>query len=816
MKYHFFLFFLLGNFICLPMFAQRNKQLINFEWKYCVGDMSDAYKIGYDDSNWKFVNLPHDASIAGPFVKDSLNSNERNGYLPRQKGWYRKVLNLNKDINNKKVFLEFEGIYRDARIYVNELEVAHLLNGYESYLVDITEVVHIGDNQIAVKYDNTYKQSSRWYNGEGIYRDVWLITTDKIHVDYNGTYIHTPFVTSEIASVQVQTEICNETNVETDVTVISEIYSPAGNKVCKITDVAPIFPGETYVFNQCEKILTPILWDIESPNLYRIITYVKTGDEVRDCYHSTFGIRTIEFDRDKGLLLNGRKVLVKGVNMHHDLGPLGAAAFSRGYERRLSGFKKLGCNAIRLSHNPHSKYVLDWCDKNGVLVFDEAFDKWSNQYFGKENKFRDYWKASLTSFIKRDRNHPSVFVWSVGNEVAQQKNGEDNFGADLLKEMVDYVRALEPSRKVTAGLFPARRYGTLKEKKNFFREGPPEMEFYSDVVSVNYREEFWPLDKAKYPQLIFMLSEAQVSNLGNEWFNFDHDSSIGLFYWGGTDYIGESFGWPAKGWVNGIIYWTDEWKPFSYYIQSLYDDKPRVHLAVVEEKNETTQYWNEVNLKFQPMFSHWNWNGKDTVTISSFSNCQVVELYLNGKLLGKKQIPEVYYTKKIKGYAAEEFNFDSPIETGPELHKQLEWKVPYEPGTIEAVGYVDGQKVAYHKMVTAGKPYRIVLETDKNTIQADGMDLAYITAKIVDRSGTIVPDAMHAITFKVDGSGDNIAVGSANMTSDESFVSNRRYAFEGKALLIVRSRRQQGNIRISAVSPGLKSAKMEIFSREIH
>lgn len=792
--------------------AERESRPINFDWKHCFGDIPEAYLPGFDDRDWNDVNLPHDASISGPFCRDSLNSDRKNGFLPRRKGWYRKHIELPADKENRRIFLEIEGIYRDAHVYVNGQEKDHILNGYESHLIDITDAVKSGDNLIAISYDNTDKESSRWYNGEGLYREVNLLTTDPIHVAYNGTYVGTPQVSEELAEVDVQTEVTNDSAEETDVTVVSEIIDPAGTVVLTMTDVAPVSPAKTYTFRQPGRIEAPKLWEIGSPRLYTLVTTLMAGGEIRDRYETTFGLRDIDFDREKGLLLNGKKVLVKGVNMHHDLGPLGAAAFQRGFERRLEGFKKLGCNAVRLSHNPHSRHVLDWCDRNGILVFDEAFDKWQGQYFGKENDFNDHWKESLTWLVKRDRNHPSVFIWSVGNEVTQQRKAKENYGVDMMEEMRAHVHALDPGRKVTVALAPARQRGVTKNKSEFYRSGPPELEFCSDVVSVNYREEFWPLDRAAYPQLIFMLSEAQVGNLGGEWFNFDHDKSVGLFYWGGTDYIGESFGWPAKGWVNGIIYSTDEWKPFSHYIRSLYSEEPMVHIAVMDRSEETAKYWNDVDLRFQPMSSHWNWAGRDSVTVSTFSNCREVELRLNGRSLGRKMIPEVYITKDVKGYSAEEFDPGHPIETGPEIHKDLEWTIPFELGVIEAIGYVDGEEVASHRMETAGVPYGIKLEADRDTVRADGMDLVYVTASVVDSRDITVPSAAHEISFEVTGAGENIAVGSADMLSDESFVSDRRKAFEGRVLLVVRSGRQPGRIKVSAKSRDLKSSKLEIES----
>ncbi|MDW7692940.1 glycoside hydrolase family 2 TIM barrel-domain containing protein [Flammeovirgaceae bacterium SG7u.111] len=794
--------------------AQRQTKLINFDWKYARGEFSAAETSDFDDTSWQTVHLPHDASIAGPFMEDSLNSDRKNGFLPRQKGWYRKSLALGNEIKGKKVFLEFEGIYRDAKIFVNGKELAHQLNGFEAFLVDITKAAKEGENLIAVSYDNTDMESSRWYNGEGIYRDVNLLITSPVRVGYHGTFVSTPVVKKEMASALIQTEFINGEAEGVEVTLTSEVLDPKGKSKGKVFDIIPVAVGEVYTAKQTLEISNPELWDLENPALYKVMTTVAIDGKEVDTYETTFGIRTVEFDRNKGFLLNGEKVFVKGVNIHHDLGPLGAAAFERGFERRLEGLKKLGCNGIRLSHNPHDTFILDWCDRNGMLVFDEAFDKWGDQFFGQGNSFDDHWASSLEAFIKRDRNHPSVFIWSVANETRQQRSPKAGFGVPMLKEMVSFVHNLDPYRKVTCALHPSRKSGAYRTE-NYYREGPPEMEFYMDVVSTNYREEFWPVDKANYPQLTFILSEAQAGNLGGEWFNINHHTSVGIFYWGGTDYIGESFGWPAKGWANGIIDWNDHWKSFSYYIQSLFSEEPMVHITAYDEGSATSKLWNEVKLRYQPMYSHWNWQGKDSVKLLTFSNCEEVELFVNGKSVGVKQIPKQYYTKDITAHSAEEYDPENPPLLGPKMHDKLEWTIPYTAGTIKAEAKVGGKVVGSHELKTAGKPHHILLEADREKIKANGLDLSYITVKVVDKNGLIIPNASNNISFKVTGKGTNAGVGNADIASSEPFVSDERKVFQGKALLVVRSQRTAGTITITATTKGLKSAMLKITSEEI-
>ena len=805
---------LISLIILSPIFLwgqSRKDSLLNFDWKFLQKPVEGAELFSFDDDAWEVVQLPHDASIYGPFVNDSLNSDRKNGFRPRLKGWYRKAFTMNRIAEDDRYFLEFEGIYRDAKVFLNEQEVAHQLNGYEEFEVEITDLMKEDKNLIAVYYDNTDKESSRWYNGEGIYRDVWLKKRANTYVTKDGIYITTPQIRQDLAIANIKSEVRNDTDSTHEITLESSIFDSNGQLINQLKSVVPLNGGELYTFDQNLEVPDPQLWSVATPTLYWVESILKRKDKIIDKVTTNFGIRTIKFDSNTGLSVNGEKVLLKGVNIHHDLGPLGAAAFERGFERRLEGLKKLGCNAIRLAHNPHDKFILDWCDQNGMLVFDEAFDKWAPQFFGEGNEFEDHWKSSLEAFVKRDRNHPSVILWSVGNETKQQRDPSANFGIDMMKEMAEFVHKLEPFRSVTCGLHPSRARGSYRTE-NYYREGPPEMEFYMDVVSTNYREEFWPVDRKNYPQLTFILSEAQVGNLGNEWFNFNHDYGVGLFYWGGTDYIGESFGWPAKGWPNGIIDWNDHWKPFSYYIQSLYSEEPMVRIAAYDKSDETTKYWNEVNLRFQPMFSHWNWQGKDSVKILTMTNTQEVELMINGKSMGVKKVPDVYYSKDIKAYTADEYDPDNPINVGPEIHKELEWNVPYEEGEIVAIARNDGKVVAEHKLKTADEAYRIVLKPDRKKINADGLDLSYITVEVVDENGLIVPDANHEVKFTVTGKGTNAGVGNADVISHEPFQSNQRKVFQGKALLIVRSSRNAGSIKIKAEAKGIKGDKIQIIS----
>jgi beta-galactosidase len=755
----------------------RKDSLINFNWKFTKGDFPNAKEVTFDDKKWETVQLPHDASIYGAFYGE--NSSKENGFRPRHIGWYRKTFTPTFDLKYKKVFIEFEGVYRDAEVWVNGKYLGKNRNGYVGFTYDITSHLIAGkENVIAVRYDNTYV-SSRWYSGEGIYRNVRLHVTNPVYVAESGTYITTPFVTDEKANISFETEVINASYSANLITLKTEVFTPEGKLAKTVVSTVPVKAGETYIFKQFTSIEKPQRWDIEHPNRYMAKSSVVINGNVSDIYNTTFGIRTVEFDTEKGFLLNGRKVFLKGVNLHHDLGPLGAAFYEKGMKRRLLGLKEMGVNAIRLAHNPHAKAVLDMCDEMGILVYDECFDKWDTptwNHYGKDTKFDDYWRNDLAWFLKRDRNHPSVFIWSVGNEVFDTGTFHlmDSYFVPMLKNMVEFVHQHEPSRFATCGLFPHRS-----------NREPVPMAFHMDIMSSNYLAVLYAEDHKKYPQLVFIESEISTRNGGTEFYKYDHSYTCGQFYWGGTDYIGESVKEKIKGW-NGLIDWCDFWKPQSYMIQSMYSDKPMVKIAVAEGLKDTLR-WNNVSMNSLELANSWNWNQKQYINLLTFTNCDEVELLLNGKTLG---------VKKMKDY----------------IENRIPWNLSYEAGTLKAIARKNGQIVAVDELKTAGKPTRIILSVDTPTIVANGMDLAYVTATVVDAKGVIVPDANNDIQFSVEGVGTLAGVGNGDLYSDELFVANNRKAYKGKCLLIVRSGLTAGTVKIKATAKTLSSASVTIQS----
>jgi len=784
--------------------SPRQTELMNFDWKFLNGDANSAFTEWFDDKKWETVQLPHDASIGGNF--SNKESTKENGWLLYGKGWYRKYFDVPIEANGKKVFISFDGVYRAAEVWCNGVYLGKQLNGYIGFQYDITKEIKFGKkNVIAVKYDNTVKETSRWYTGEGIYRDVWLTITDKLLIPQYGTYITTPVINKDKALAKVETNIINEYNERKTCRLVTEIIAPDGKKVIESTSVVPVNSGENYLCRQEIEIPSPLIWSFESPNIYKAVSKVYADDNQLDEYETTFGIREISLTPDKGLLINGGKVIAKGGNMHHDLGCLGSAALAKGYERKLALLKKMGCNSIRLSHNPHAPVLLEVADRMGFLVFAEAYDKWTSQYYGGQESFEANWKNDLAAFIKRDRNHPSVYIWSMGNETYNQMGLHDpkfetpddasDYGIGLYQRMVEFTHSLDPSRKVTVGLYPAREkfvkeWEHLNDYDSFTNSFPAEMAFYGDVVSCNYTENMFRFDHEKFPQLMFIASETGT-NLNREhtkisWLEFEKYYVIGHYFWSATDYLGESV-WPTKVWGRSFLDISDEMTPIGYYYQSFYDDHPMLHIMVYDEDGARKKWFDKTitkNWDWYPMSDHWNWKSQ-TVKVGTFTNAEEVELFLNSKSLGIKKL--------------------SDCDQG-----KMDWDVPFKSGEIKAVARNKGVIVAEHMLKTAGKPTEIALEPDVKTLKANGLDLAYIKVRLIDKNGLTVPNADRIVNFSVEGDGYFSGTANGDIFSNEKWVGNERSTYMGKCIIVLRSSRNKGEIAIKANAEGLPEKTLRI------
>lgn len=785
-------------FVHLHTGAQTRSVIdFNKDWKFLPGDDSIAKQKVFDDSRWRRLSLPHDWSIEGEFAKENPATTQ-GGALPTGIGWYRKTFVLPVAAKNKNLRIEFDAVYRNSEVWINGNYLGKRPYGYSSFSYDLTKYIKPSPakNTIAVKVDNSQQPNSRWYSGSGIYRNVRLVATGKIAIEKWGTFITTPTINDKEAVVNIKSNIINNSEGDEIINIFTDIHDAAGKLV--VSSKSPIGrkinrPGQTY--EDEVKIHNPKLWSVDKPYLYKAVTKIFIKGKVADEYVTTFGIRSFYFDKDKGFFLNKQSLKIKGVCLHHDLGALGAAVNTRAIERQLEILKAMGCNAIRTAHNPPAPELLELCDKMGFLVMVEAFDMWKK----KKNKFDYYsdfekWhKEDLLDMVLRDRNHPSVFMWSIGNEIREQF---DSTGITITRELVDIVKKADNSRPVTAGL------SEWNPEKNFiYKSG------VLDIVGLNYHHEVYEDFKKNYPGQIFLGAEnmsafatrghydmpsdssyfwpakspQKIVENGNTDYTVSaydqvsaywgsthektwniikkHDFMSGLFVWSGFDFLGEPipYPWPARSSYYGIIDLAGFPKDVYYMYQSEWTTKPVLHV-----------------------FPHWNWQPGKTVDVwAYYNNADEVELFLNGRSLGIKK------------------------KNDDELH--VMWRIPFQAGTLKAVSRKNGKTVLIKEIKTAGKPARIELKADRKIIKADGKDLSFITVRVLDKNGNMVPDANDVIKFSIRGTGIIAATDNGYQADLTSFKSKERKCWKGMALVIIQSSGKKGNITLTATGNGLQT-----------
>jgi beta-galactosidase len=762
--------------------SPRQRQSLDLGWRFVAGDPVGAEHKEFDDGGWQAVDLPHDWSVAGPFLEDS-KSGRAGGYAPLGVGWYRRSFVVPEKLAGKSVFIEFEGVFAVADVWLNGEKVGHNDFGYLGFPCDLTHaLVPGGTNLVAVRVENL-KPISRWYKGSGIYRHVWLEFMEPLHVVHWGSYVTTPSVTAANASVNLRLAATNQLRANASCVIRTRIADPGGKVVAEASVTTNISAGAGFTCFQEFAIGRVQLWSPGNPCLYRALSRIESEGRWVDEYETPFGIRNARFDPNDGFWLNGVKTVLKGVCIHHDNGALGAAAFDRAMERRLQILKGMGCNAVRLSHNPHAPAMLDLCDGLGLLVIDEAFDKWAG--FTPEG---DGWRENLLRFIARDRNHPSVILWSVGNEVKEQLKPE---GTALMRRMAEAVRAFEPTRPVTCALHPARLPGFEL----------PEMAAAMDVVSMNYQTRLYDRDHRAHPEFIILGSETLPFYAyneaatgpkdkflpGNSWFAVK-DYVAGQFIWAGIDYLGESVGWPWRGWSVGLVDTCGFRKDFSYYQESLYSDKPMVRIVVFDPEGGDVA--GKKGWGWPKMASHWNWaSANKTLKVGAFSNCSILDLFLNHKLLGRRRLSE----------------FSDRIPT---------WDVPYEPGTLRVTGRDNDTVVCTHELRTAGLPGKLALLPDRTRLAADGQDLCHLTVGVLDSAGTLVPGAESLVSFDIKGPGRIIGVDNGDLSSPESYQGFQRTTKNGRCLAVIRASTSPGQILVTGTSKGLKPATACIEVKE--
>lgn len=730
----------------------RNRsECFNANWKFCAGNVPRFEEPGLDDTGWTAVNLPHDWSIGQPF-DPTLPHGSQHAYLPNGVVNYRKRFRAECG-SGERLLLDFDGVYRSADLFVNGRHILKHFNGYTGFEADITDALVPGENLVAVRADNSIEQTSRWYTGSGINRSVRLRRIGPLHFLRHGLVID--------AKIDGHVRIAAECSLPGN--VLFTIHDPSGKRTAAHHGPAAAFT-----------VGNPQLWSPDTPNLYTCTAQLfdETGAEV-DRITAKFGFRSVEFDPEHGFVLNGKKLLLRGVNIHEDLCGIGTAVFRDGVARRYRILKSLGVNAVRLAHHSYAPEYLELADEMGLLIFDEAFDKWTGQYYGYQVAFEDHWRGDVAEFVRRDRNHPSVFLWSVGNEVVdQQLDGQDGYGVDRLIVMRDFVHKLDPTRKVTCALYPSRRSGVKWDHPDFREKADiHQMAHHMDVVAANYMGEYFARDHVKYPQMTFLVSEATTNRGVGSWFDFDHELGGGSFYWGGFDYLGEAR-WPHKNWYSGLIDRAGYPKSIAYQAQIAWDPAPRIHIAVHADEKAEVRNWNDVQLEWENMRSHWNWKEGETVRVAVYTNCERVVLLLNGRPVGSKVRSESDCCR-------------------------IPFEFAYAPGELTANGYNGDKLAATGTLATAGKPVELRLRAERTAIAPDG--LGHVEIALFDAAGTrcAVTDAV--VHLRVSGDGSLFGVSNGDTTSPQPFKSNAVRLFEGRALAVVRAGLRPGECRLRAV-----------------
>ncbi len=839
---------LLACFAPFPMSAKtanapRQELAADAGWKFLLGDPSGAEAPSFADTSWRTVDLPHDWSIESKPDKDNP-SGSGGGFFPGGIGWYRRTFNAPASWKGKRVSVEFDGVYRDATVYLNGHKLGTHPYGYTAFTFDLSQDLnYAGANVLAVRVDNSAQPNSRWYSGSGIYRHVRVVVTEPAHVAHWGVFITTPEATSSSAKVSIRTRVANESRDAEDVTVETTLLDKAGNKAGSAQSKLSIAAGKDDEAAQEIAVANPALWSLESPTLYRAISTIRKDGKAIDQVTTTFGIRTLSWSAENGLLLNGKAIKLTGGSVHHDNGPLGAAAFDRAEERRVELLKAAGMNAVRTAHNPPSSAFLDACDRLGLLVLDEPFDVWQAHKvkFDYGSDFNNWWKQDVSSMVLRDRNHPSIVIWGIGNEIPEL---EVDRGAALGKQLADQVRALDSTRPLTLA-FPGTT--TMPTAQAVFSQ--------LDITGYNYNIlPTYQKDHEQLPSRMMLTTESWPAKVFPLW-EVSHDNPyiLGDLTWTAMDYLGESgigawqYGTPEQakmadgmagmmagtamidqmfaGMANGqdvmanmannnsdpaakammsIFFHPYPWhaavcgdldltgfrKPQSYYRDIIWNGGDRVYATVrlpePEGKKIIAIMWATY-----PTLPSWTWPGEEgkDMQVEVYSGAEKVQLLLNGKLIGEKP-------------------------TGREQEFKAVFSVPYAPGMLKAVGLRGGRVVAENVLTTAEKASRLRVTADRTVLQADGEDLSFVTVEAADANGRSDLTADQEVQFEIGGPGTIAAVGNGDAQDPDSYHSDRRKLYQGRALIVIRSSQQTGRIKLTAKSSGLSDGSLTIDSRK--
>ncbi len=774
--------------------AVRDTISLNEGWQFHLGELSGIEAV--KNAKSERVNLPHDFLIGQPWVEPDASerpdnsdagSNVRSRLSPRgfkemNVGWYRYSLTPKKEWKDKRVMLDFQGIMLVGDVWLNGKHIGKTDYGYLGFDSEITSLLKYGEeNEIIVKANTQQPNNSRWYTGGGLYRDVNLIVTDKkLYFPRHPLFIRT----ENNSKVKIQAEIACFNKVD-KIPAEVKIYDADGQVVAQQKqDIAFNAKWRTreYELKPIE-IANANLWSCESPYLYTAeVTLFDNQGNVVDQIREQFGVRTIEFSPDFGFKLNGKKVLLMGYANHHTLGALGAAAYPRAIEKRIQLMKSFGYNHIRTSHNPYSEDFMRLCDRYGILVVDELYDKWLTQYSGGRMEWEALWQRDVPEWVKRDRNHPCVVLWSLGNELQQYTNLPFNdWGVTAYKLQRELLRRYDDTRLTTVAMHP--RYRDIDTDSI-----PAPLAIATEVNSYNYRYMYFPGDSRRYPEKMFYQSEASTGAMGPNFFEMNLDKVVGLAYWGAIDYLGESMGWPIKGWNQGVFDISLQPKPDAYFLKSMFSDTPSVHLAVIEKGKKGEQMWNGINVAIGSYSENWNRKDGEKLSLYTYTNAEEVELKLNGKSLGVKK------------------NSSNPKE-----RNRIKWdNIEYKSGTLTAIARNGGKEVARHSLETTGEAVALKLIPDVQTWHADGKDLQHVRVIAVDKKGRRVLSAGENLRFSVTGDAEIVALDNGNIASDELAVGSERSLFMGSALVILRAGASASNITLEVTSDKYKTQRIKL------
>ena len=779
--------------------AQRDTLSLNRGWQFKYGNSSStAQNTDFSTSDVQQVNLPHDFQISQPWVAPAKNEKADNSdqaanvksrlsaraFKEMGVGVYRKVLHAPKEWQGRRLLLDFGGIMLVGDVYLNGNRIGGTDYGYVGFDIDVTKQLRYGaDNELVVVANTMAPNNSRWFTGGGLYRDVRLFATNRdLYFEHHPLFLSTP----GNKQLNVTAEVSNYTKSPSGLIEVA-ILDANGRQVA-VHKQSLTFSRKRrtreYVLDSIS-LSNPQLWSCDHPYLYTaVVSLYRNDGTLADRVSEQFGVRTFEFSPQFGLKLNGEKVILKGIANHHTLGSLGAAAYPKAIEKRIKLLKSFGFNHIRCSHNPYSEDLYRLCDKYGIIVIDELYDKWLQQYAGGRTPWTNLWQHDIPEWVKRDRNHPSVALWSLGNELQTYTNLPFNdWGVTAYRLQRELVKRYDPTRLTTVAMHPR---GRSEETDSL----PCDLAKITDIQAYNYRYAYFPGDGRRFPYMIFYQSEANLPMMGPNYFGMDLNKVVGLAYWGMIDYLGESMGWPAKGWFNGVFDISLQPKPMAYFVKSMFSNEPVVHIGVVDNKSDAV-VWNGVKFGGETVTDHWNRTPGSKYTLYTYTNADEVELLVNGKSMGVKK-----------------------NTTDPNTRNKIKWTdIAYEPGYVEAVARKDGKTVARHRINTFGKVSRLQLVPDQEVWKADGTDLQHVTVYAVDKNGNKVWDDTDELTFSVEGDASIVAVSNGDITTDENLAGNRIRLFHGSAMVILRAGVKPSAITLTVSAAGKKDYKLKLNTR---